>query len=859
MRKLLFIITLLCLIFISGCEVPQTETYITNIKESKYVVTWDEDLTSTLYYINITSDVSSAVTFTTSDTFYDLTSYIDGLLIKNNAFTLTVKVKSNSTTSVYKEEITINVEKEIPPLPVAPIPTNVKIEGTVLSWDNMPNVSEYSVNMFNGTESVVYVTSVNNFDFGELLVESGTYTFKVQSLISKYYSDSSEYSNILEYVYEAIVIEKEIFNYDFTSMDTLISGASVNKFEKYADKSLKLSTSKAYFITPSFKAYKSFSVSAILKGNNCSGNGLITIYGLDENNNVLEKQEFPYTIENSKHELIAEFSNTNIVKIKFEYTTKDKGNVGLYSLVCNHDEEKDKVTKIELINYQDTYVINEQFAYSGILLLTYKSGVKQELKLNELKDQITITNFNTLQKGNYTAEIKYLDLEGKFAYKVVYPYQAIYSYADNINVYTIDINEELNNLFTLISIKKDTTEINVLFDYNKTITLSTYEKLLNELNNYLESDLSYFYSLNNASVFNSLGLEELTNDEYNFAPDVDLILNNNYYEINIYGYNYYFAVNDLDVDHKVDILQLNGNITKDEITSLDPEHIILQEGNIDTFIQNGILVYQTDDEIYQYAPTLNKTFYYSFDKYNFVVEGNNKELSNLTIWSDSETFGLHHNSVENYLYRKSYYGDIENLYGDELVAALRKVIVDTHTYKTSYGEAKTMLAHTDKDPLKPGYIIMTYTKDSIVSTWDQGITWNREHIWPKSLSGGIYTTMSDSTRNAGSDLHHIRPALTSINSSRGNKAYGAITNEQTFYPGDEFIGDTARILFYLSVRYDMSITGLKVCNDISLLLEWNSTDKVDNLERNRNISVQEIQGNFNPFIDNPWIAERIWA
>ena len=43
MRKLLFLVTLLCLIFISGCEVPQTETYITNIKESNYVVTWDED------------------------------------------------------------------------------------------------------------------------------------------------------------------------------------------------------------------------------------------------------------------------------------------------------------------------------------------------------------------------------------------------------------------------------------------------------------------------------------------------------------------------------------------------------------------------------------------------------------------------------------------------------------------------------------------------------------------------------------------------------------------------------------------------------------------------------------------------
>ena len=203
--------------------------------------------------------------------------------------------------------------------------------------------------------------------------------------------------------------------------------------------------------------------------------------------------------------------------------------------------------------------------------------------------------------------------------------------------------------------------------------------------------------------------------------------------------------------------------------------------------------------------------------------------------------------------------DIEDLYGNDLITALRKVITDSHTYLTSYGEAKTMLAQTDKDPIKPGYIIMTYTSNSIKSAWDQGITWNREHIWPKSLSGGIYTTMSDSTRNAGSDLHHIRPALTAINSSRGNKMYGSVTNEVTFYPGDEFIGDTARILFYLSVRYDMSITGLKVCDDINLLLTWNNTDSVDNLERNRNIAVQDIQGNYNPFIDNPWLADRIWG
>ena len=56
----------------------------------------------------------------------------------------------------------------------------------------------------------------------------------------------------------------------------------------------------------------------------------------------------------------------------------------------------------------------------------------------------------------------------------------------------------------------------------------------------------------------------------------------------------------------------------------------------------------------------------------------------------------------------------------------------------------------------------------------------------------------------------------------------------------------------------MDILNLKVADDLSLLLSWNSTDVVDNLERNRNNAVQDIQGNYNPFIDNPWLADRIW-
>jgi hypothetical protein len=60
-------------------------------------------------------------------------------------------------------------------------------------------------------------------------------------------------------------------------------------------------------------------------------------------------------------------------------------------------------------------------------------------------------------------------------------------------------------------------------------------------------------------------------NEYNFAPDVDLYICDNYYEISVYGYCYYFSLDDLDTDHKVDILQLNSAITSSELEKLDPE------------------------------------------------------------------------------------------------------------------------------------------------------------------------------------------------------------------------------------------------------------------------------------------------
>jgi len=222
----------------------------------------------------------------------------------------------------------------------------------------------------------------------------------------------------------------------------------------------------------------------------------------------------------------------------------------------------------------------------------------------------------------------------------------------------------------------------------------------------------------------------------------------------------------------------------------------------------------------------------------------------------------------------AYYSTITATSGDSLKLQLRELITDTHTYKSSYNDCKnpSIIEKTDGDPNKPGNILLFWSGLSIDSAWDG--TWNREHVWPQSQ--GWF-----GTSGAGSDLHHIRPTDVSVNSSHGNDPYGIVTSGKNvkcstannsyvtdclkgnslFEPCDERKGDAARIIFYMLTRYSDSdkypIT--YVATSYDLLLEWNESDPVDVLEINRNNAVASIQGNRNPYIDNPDYANMIWG
>lgn len=169
--------------------------------------------------------------------------------------------------------------------------------------------------------------------------------------------------------------------------------------------------------------------------------------------------------------------------------------------------------------------------------------------------------------------------------------------------------------------------------------------------------------------------------------------------------------------------------------------------------------------------------------------------------------------------------------------------------------------------------------------------WNKEHSIPQSWF------------NEGSpmksDLFHVYPTDARVNNFRGNEPYGEVAGEngtgfkdnyqghglgkigsntfpgytgKVFEPADEYKGDFARTYFYMVARYrDKAFTssgGSAVFTSNktnltefaqNLFLKWHRQDPVSQKEIDRNEAVYKIQGNRNPFIDYPDLAEFIWG
>lgn len=144
---------------------------------------------------------------------------------------------------------------------------------------------------------------------------------------------------------------------------------------------------------------------------------------------------------------------------------------------------------------------------------------------------------------------------------------------------------------------------------------------------------------------------------------------------------------------------------------------------------------------------------------------------------------------------------------------------------------------------------------------------NVEHTWPQS-----HFTRAHPDDVQKSDLHHLFPTDSQINAIRGNHPFGEVRKElmdlkcpesrfgigtsgsdEVFEPPQNHRGNVARALFYFAVRYDMSIDPQQE----AVMRKWNREDPVDEDEMKRNNEIFKTQGNRNPFVDYPELADRI--
>lgn len=142
---------------------------------------------------------------------------------------------------------------------------------------------------------------------------------------------------------------------------------------------------------------------------------------------------------------------------------------------------------------------------------------------------------------------------------------------------------------------------------------------------------------------------------------------------------------------------------------------------------------------------------------------------------------------------------------------------------------------------------------------------NVEHTWPQSRFTSNFPREAQK-----SDLHHLYPTDSEMNSLRSSHKFGEVSRSRfnvkcpasdlgevdgklRFEPPQEHKGHVARALFYFSVRYKTRLDA----DEESILRKWHREHPIDNEEREHHETISQLQGNRNPFIDEPELVDQI--
>lgn len=259
----------------------------------------------------------------------------------------------------------------------------------------------------------------------------------------------------------------------------------------------------------------------------------------------------------------------------------------------------------------------------------------------------------------------------------------------------------------------------------------------------------------------------------------------------------------------------------------------------------------------------------------------------------------------------AYYVSIDGKSGKTLFDAVQKV---TKTGYSSLGYDGLWNAYRYTDLHENGYVWDMYSdctwksinSDHCGNYSTECDCYNREHSIPKSWYGGT-------TSGPGCDIFHLVPTDGKVNGMRSNYPFGEVASasynkhgnklgsaksitiiggntiagntgatiscsaSKVFEPRDEYKGDFARgymgaLLKWagdkaftegegaktFTTNYSTGAFGLTKYG-VALLMKWHRQDPVSQKEIDRNNGIQQTQGNRNPFIDYPYLAEFIWG
>ncbi|MDQ0213971.1 endonuclease I [Oikeobacillus pervagus] len=203
-------------------------------------------------------------------------------------------------------------------------------------------------------------------------------------------------------------------------------------------------------------------------------------------------------------------------------------------------------------------------------------------------------------------------------------------------------------------------------------------------------------------------------------------------------------------------------------------------------------------------------------------------------------------------------GSVKSIYSGERKNPKVLIAEDIETIQKRYAEFQRMLDHMKHS---------SFNLNKKMKHIDVQYKYNTEHVVPQSWFSAREPMKGD--------LHHLFMCQPECNAARSNFPYADFNYYQPESPKEKIQnrcgvasegrfepeygkGTVARAMLYFFLRYPRAIKKtFRRQVDLELLIRWHMEFDITIYEKHRNRAIYRIQGNRNPFIDDPELATKI--